>query len=80
MTATPSPCVALLPTLGDSYESRRLINELAHDLSLRVKEVEDGGGPWSPSGIIDPFQRSLETWGRIVRCPAPAQPEAASGT
>lgn len=74
-TARPSPCDALLGALGDSYESRRLINEFAHHLALAAKDVEDNpGAPWAPSQIIDPFQHTRETWAAVTRCPRMATP------
>lgn len=71
----PSPCDALLDALGDSYESRRLINEFAHHLALAAKGVEDThDAPWSPSQIIDPFQHIHETWAAVTGCQRLASP------
>lgn len=68
-TPRPSPCDALLDALGDSYESRRLINEFAHHLAVAAKRVEDtDNAPWAPSQIIDPFQHTRETWAAVTGC------------
>jgi hypothetical protein len=72
--ARPSPCDALLDALGDSYESRRLINEFAHHLAVTAKRVEDPDVPWLPSQIIDPFQHTRETWAAVTRCARLATP------
>lgn len=65
----PGPYEQLLLALGDSHESRLLINRFATSLAKAVRQAEDAGWPGPLSEVIDPLQHTRESWEALTGCP-----------
>lgn len=75
----PSAYDQLLNALGDSKQSRTLINQLAHELADLARLAEASQWPGPVSQVVDPFGHTRESWAAATGCtrlalPVPEQP------
>lgn len=75
----PSAYDQLLNALGDSVQSRTLIDSFARHLAQMARQAEATQYPGPVADVIDPFQHTLQTWAAVTGCarnatPAPEQP------
>lgn len=65
----------LLNALGDSEQSRVLINQFARHLANVARLAEETQWPGPVSAVIDPFQHTRQSWAGITACPRLATPD-----
>lgn len=75
----PSAYEQLLNALGDSEQSRTLINQLCHELADLARLAEASQWPGPVSQVVDPFGHTRQSWAAATGCPrlavpAPEQP------
>ncbi|MGW7283983.1 hypothetical protein ACWGH4_00530 [Streptomyces sp. NPDC054847] len=71
----PSAYDQLLNALGDSEQSRTLINQFAHELADLARLAEASQWPGPVSQVVDPFGHTRESWAAATGCARLATPD-----